>query len=90
MDPRQLTAAELAQALANLAGTVPADQRAPDSQGARSVEVAAQALDDPRAFLELDLVFTPPLRESERFGDAFVKASNELAVRGSVGAMLAV
>ena len=49
--------------------TVPAAERAPDTHGARSVELAAQALEDPRAFLELDLVFTPRLRESERFTD---------------------
>jgi mannitol 2-dehydrogenase len=68
-------------------GTVPAADRAPDSQGARSAELAAQALDDPRAFLELDLVFTPRLRESERFADAFVRAYREVAARGSLAAV---
>ena len=63
-------------------GTVPAAERAPDSQGARSVELAAQALDDPRAFLDLDLVFTPRLRQSERFADAFVQSYRDVAARG--------
>jgi mannitol 2-dehydrogenase len=68
-------------------GTVPAEERAPDSHGADSAELATQALDDPRAFLELDLVFTPPLRESERFGDAFVRAYGDVAARGSIAAI---
>jgi hypothetical protein len=42
---------------------------------------------DPRAFLEFDDVFTPPLRESERFGLAFEAATRELGARGSIGAL---
>jgi mannitol 2-dehydrogenase len=68
-------------------GTVPAAERAPDSHGARSVELATRALDDPRAFLELDLVFTPRLRASGRFTDAFVRAYTDIAGRGSIAAM---
>ena len=68
-------------------GTVPAAERAPDTHGARSVELAAQALDDPRAFLELDLVFTPHLRESERFTDAFVRSYADIAGRGPITAL---
>ena len=68
-------------------GTVPAAERAPDTHGARSVELAAQALDDPRAFLELELVFTPHLRESERFTDAFVRAYADVAGRGPIAAL---
>jgi mannitol 2-dehydrogenase len=68
-------------------GTVPAEERAPDSQGARSAELAAAALDDPREFLELDLVFTPRLRESERFRDAFVRAYREVEACGSLVAI---
>jgi mannitol 2-dehydrogenase len=71
-------------------GTVPADVRAPDSHGARSVELAARALDDPRAFLELDAVFTPCLRESERFADVFVHAYGEVARGGSISAIRAI
>ncbi len=68
-------------------GTVPADERAPDSHGARSVELAARALDDPRAFLELDAVFTPRLRENERFADAFVRAYLDVTARGPLAAI---
>jgi mannitol 2-dehydrogenase len=71
-------------------GTVPADARAPDPRGERSAALAVQSLDDPRAFLALDEVFTPPLRESERFGDAFADASRRLADRGPLGAMQAL
>ncbi|MDB4997738.1 MAG: hypothetical protein JWM74_5170, partial [Myxococcaceae bacterium] len=53
-------------------------------------EFAARSLDDPRAFLDFDAVVTPRLRESERFGDAFVHASRDLATRGPVGAMQAL
>jgi mannitol 2-dehydrogenase len=69
--------------------TVPAAERAHDPHGDQAAAFAVRSLDDPRAFLGFDQVFTPRLRESERFGDAFVKASNELAARGSVGAMQA-
>jgi len=67
--------------------TVPAAERAHDPHGDQAAVFAVRSLDDPRAFLELDQVFTPPLRESERFSDAFVHASRELEARGSVGAM---
>jgi mannitol 2-dehydrogenase len=70
--------------------TVPADARAPDPRGERSAALAVQSLDDPRAFLALDEVFTPPLRESERFGDAFADASRRLADGGPLGAMQAL
>jgi mannitol 2-dehydrogenase len=68
-------------------GTVPAAERAPDSQGARSAELAAEARDDPLVFLELDLVFTPRLRESERFADAFAQAYRGVAARGPLAAI---
>ena len=67
--------------------TVPAAERAYDPHGERAASFATRSLDDPRAFLELDEVFTPRLRESERFGAAFAAASRELAELGSVGAM---
>ncbi len=69
-------------------GTTPADQRAPDAHGARSVELAARAIDDPRAFLDLDLVFTPRLRESERFTDAFTRVYTDIADRGPIAAIV--
>jgi mannitol 2-dehydrogenase len=67
--------------------TVPAAERAHDPHGEQAAAFALRSLDDPRAFLEFDEVFTPRLRESDRFADAFAQASRELAARGSVGAM---
>jgi mannitol 2-dehydrogenase len=68
-------------------GTVPAADRAPDSRGDRAIELARAALSDPLAFLELDAVFTAPLRESASFRDAFVAAHQDLAAHGSLGAI---
>jgi mannitol 2-dehydrogenase len=67
--------------------TVPAAERAHDPDGDRAAEFAVRSLGDPRAFLAFDQIFTPRLRESDRFGNAFANASQELVVRGSVGAM---
>jgi mannitol 2-dehydrogenase len=67
--------------------TVPAAERAYDPHGDQAAAFAVRSLDDPRAFLSFEQVFTPRLRESARFGDAFASASSELAARGSVGAM---
>jgi mannitol 2-dehydrogenase len=67
--------------------TVPAAKRANDPHGDRAATFAVRSIGDPRAFLGFDQVFTPGLRESDRFGDAFVAASRELAARGSIGAM---
>jgi mannitol 2-dehydrogenase len=67
--------------------TVPADERAPDSLGERSSALASRSVDDPLAFLQLDEVFTPALRESKRFRDEFLAASRTLAERGPIGAI---
>jgi mannitol 2-dehydrogenase len=67
--------------------TVPADQRAPDTRGDRATALASDALGDPSAFLELDDVFTPALRESRVFRDAFVAASRNLAAQGPMQAI---
>ena len=67
--------------------TVPAAERANDPYGDRAARFAVRSLDEPRSFLEFDQVFTPHLRESDRFGNAFVAASRALAERGSIGAM---
>jgi mannitol 2-dehydrogenase len=67
--------------------TVPAAERASDQRGDRAAAFALRSLDDPRAFLEFEEVFTPRLRESERFGDAFAAATRDLADLGSIGAM---
>jgi mannitol 2-dehydrogenase len=67
--------------------TVPAAERAYDPQGDRAAAFAVRSLEDARAFLEFDQVFTRRLRESSRFGDAFADASASLAEHGSIGAM---
>src|SRR4029077_13412124 len=67
--------------------TVPAAERAHDPHGDRAAEFAVRSIADPRAFLEFDDVFTAPLRESDRFGDAFVAATQELVSCSPVGAL---
>jgi mannitol 2-dehydrogenase len=67
--------------------TTPAAERAPDPHGDLAAAFAVRSLDDPRAFLEFGEVFPAPLRESERFRDAFANATCELAAHGSLLAM---
>jgi mannitol 2-dehydrogenase len=67
--------------------TVPPEARAPDVQGNRAVALAQRSLARPLAFLELDDVFTPRLRTSERFRDAFAAAATVLEQSGPHGAM---
>jgi mannitol 2-dehydrogenase len=67
--------------------TTPAEERAPDAAGDRAVPYAVRSLDDPVAFLDLAEVFTPALRDSERFRDAFARASRSLARKGPLGAV---
>jgi mannitol 2-dehydrogenase len=68
-------------------GTVPPESRAPDALGDRAVALAQRSLAEPLAFLELDEVFTPRLRVSERFRDAFTAAAADLEQRGPHGAI---
>jgi mannitol 2-dehydrogenase len=67
--------------------TVPAAERAPDSRGEQAAKLAQAALSDPLAFLELDDVFTAPLRQSPAFRDAFSAASRDLAAHGPLKAI---
>jgi mannitol 2-dehydrogenase len=71
-------------------GTVPASVRASDSRGKRTAELAELSIAEPLAFLELDEVFTPPLRASERFRNAFATAAADLARLGPMGAIESV
>jgi mannitol 2-dehydrogenase len=68
-------------------GTVPAESRAPDSRGERAAEFGRRSLGEPLAFLELNEVFTAPLRGSDRFRDAFAQASSDLAASGPMEAI---
>jgi mannitol 2-dehydrogenase len=70
--------------------TVPAPDRAPDSRGDRAAELAGDSLLEPLRFLELHEVFTPPLRESPRFRDAFASASRDLERYGPMGSIATV
>jgi mannitol 2-dehydrogenase len=74
-------------AWARYLATVPPAARAPDSHGERSVALAQLSLAEPLEFLDLDEVFTPPVRESARFRDAFAKAAADLATLGPLGAI---
>jgi mannitol 2-dehydrogenase len=68
-------------------GTTPAAERAPDPRGERAAALASESLDDPLAFLELDEVFTAPLRQSEAFRAAFARAARDLADNGPLRAI---
>ena len=66
---------------------MPAAERAHDPHGDRAATLGARSIADPQAFLELDEVFTARLRESSRFRETFVAASDALAEHGPIGAM---
>jgi mannitol 2-dehydrogenase len=68
-------------------GTVPPTLRASDSRGERAAELAELSIAEPLAFLELDEVFTPGLRASERFREAFVAGAAALARLSPLGAI---
>ena len=74
-------------AWARYLATVPPEVRAPDSRGERAAELAERSLADPLAFLELDDVFTPRLRTSERMRGAFAAAATDLARLGPLRAI---
>jgi hypothetical protein len=74
-------------AWARYLATVPPTLRAPDSLGERTAALAHDSLVKPIAFLDLDDVFTPSLRESARFHDAFAAAAADLARLGPRGAI---
>ena len=65
----------------------PPAQRAPDSCGERAAELAEGSIAEPLAFLELDEVFTPGQRASDRFRGAFAAASADLARLSPLGAI---
>jgi mannitol 2-dehydrogenase len=83
-----VTCAALALAAwARYLATVPPAVRAADSRGERAAALAPRSLVDPLAFLELEEVFTPPLRESHRFRDAFAANAAALEALGPLGAI---
>ena len=70
--------------------TVPPELRAPDSRSDRSVALAQRALAEPLTFLDLEDVFTPRVRGSERFRQAFATAAADLGNRGPLKAIESV
>ncbi len=70
--------------------TTPAAERAADPSADQSASYATQAIDDPVAFLELEAVFPPALRDSDRFREAFAASAGSLASRGPIGAVEAL
>jgi hypothetical protein len=58
---------------------------AADPRRERSIALAAAAFAGPLSFLQLDEVFTRPLRESDRYRDSFAGASRSLAEHGALG-----
>jgi mannitol 2-dehydrogenase len=74
-------------AWARYLATVPPAARAPDSHGESAVSLARRFLVEPSVFLELEEVFTPPLRGDSRFRAEFAAAAVDLAEYGSHGAI---
>jgi mannitol 2-dehydrogenase len=70
--------------------TTPETERAPDTSGEHSASYAKRAMADPVAFLDLDTVFPPALRDSERFRDRFAASARGLAADGPIGAVEAL
>jgi mannitol-1-phosphate/altronate dehydrogenase len=69
-------------AWARYLATVPSGIRAPDSHGENAAALARRSLVEPAAFLDLEEVFTPLLRDSTRFGDEFTAAARNLEELG--------
>jgi len=67
--------------------TTPTDRRAMDASGDTSAADAVRSAADPASFIDSNEIFTPPLRRSARFRDAFVGASERLEVVGPLAAM---
>jgi mannitol 2-dehydrogenase len=70
--------------------TLRAHERAPDSRGEHASALASRSRREPLLFLELQGVFTPLLRESERFRATFAAASRDLAFHGPLRAIESV
>lgn len=71
-------------------GTVPESEQAADPDAATARTLAARALDDPSAFLQLERVFPPAVRDDDRFRTAFTSGYAAIAGDGPLAAMAAV
>jgi mannitol 2-dehydrogenase len=74
-------------AWARYLATVPPALRAPDPRGEGAAVLAERSVAEPLAFLELAEVFTPSLRQSARFREAFKASASDLAQLGPLGAI---
>jgi mannitol 2-dehydrogenase len=68
-------------------GAVEPSEQSFDASGETARRYAADAMGDPLAFLEYDLVFPAALKRSERFRDAFAEAYRRVADEGPLAAM---
>jgi mannitol 2-dehydrogenase len=66
--------------------TTPREERAADAGADWAAAYAVRSLDDPIAFLDFE-VFPSSLRGSERFREAFTRATRSLATLGPIGAV---
>jgi mannitol 2-dehydrogenase len=87
--PVECAALALAGWARYLAAT-PAAERAPDANAVHSESYAKRSMDDPAAFLDLGTVFSPALRDSERFRNVFATSARSLASLGPIGAVEAL
>jgi mannitol 2-dehydrogenase len=71
-------------------GTVPPAEQAADASADLARQHAAAALTDPARFLDFDRVFSPAVRDDERFREAFVAAYRSIADRGALETMAAL
>jgi mannitol 2-dehydrogenase len=74
-------------AWARYLATTPPTLRAPDARGERAARLAGRSIAEPLTFLEFDEVFTPALRASKRFRDAFAEAAADLSSLGPLAAI---
>jgi mannitol 2-dehydrogenase len=70
-------------------GVVDPARQAYDRHGDVARRYGAEAMADPAAFLEYELVFSEPLRSSPRFRSAFVAAYEQVVSGGPIAAMSA-
>ena len=66
---------------------VPVEEQASDAPRGRGAVVRTAGDGDPLRFLELGEVFPPPVRDSDRFRDAFASAWRDIGDRGPLAAM---
>lgn len=67
--------------------TTPPEEQASDARGPASRAAAAGFLEAPLNLLSYDAVFSPALRDSDRFRQAFADAAHRIATIGAIDAM---